>query len=144
MRIAFADAIGGVLLVRHIVLRPMAYPAALIGFPIYWLGDLVTLYGGLRAFGVTIAVAPLVLAYTTSYVATALPLPFAGAGGIEAALTLTLHLVGVPLAPALLGVLVYRLFSLWLPIIPALLFLPAIESLEEDVEEVSRRARHAA
>lgn len=144
LRIAFADAIGGVLLVRHIVLRPMAYPAALIGFPIYWLGDLVTLYGGLRAFGVTIGVAPLVLAYTTSYVATALPLPFAGAGGIEAALTLTLHLVGVPLAAALLGVLVYRLFSLWLPIVPALLFLPSIESLEKDVEAVSRRARHAA
>jgi len=42
LRIAFADAIGGVLLVRHIVLRPISYPAALIGSAamlLAWLGD---------------------------------------------------------------------------------------------------------
>lgn len=140
VRTAFADAIGGVVLVRHVVARPSRYPAALIGFPIYWFGDIVALYGGLRAFGVEIAVAPLVLAYTTAYIATALPLPFAGAGGIEASMTLTLHAVGVPLAPALLGVLVYRLFSLWLPIVPALAVLPSIEHLERDVQRATRKS----
>jgi hypothetical protein len=51
----------------------------------------------------------------SGYVATALPLPGGGSGGIEAALAFSLHAVGVPLAPALLGVLVYRFFHLLAP-----------------------------
>jgi uncharacterized membrane protein YbhN (UPF0104 family) len=134
LRIAFADAIGGVVLVRHVLARPRAYLAAILGFHVYWIGILVTFYGSLKAFGVTIAPSTLLLAFATGYVATALPLPAGGSGGIEASLTLTLHLVGVPLAPALLAVLVYRLFTLWLPVLPALAFLPTVSRLERDLE----------
>jgi uncharacterized membrane protein YbhN (UPF0104 family) len=135
LRIAFADAIGGVVLVRHALARPRAYPAAILGFHVYWIGILVTFYGSLKAFGVTVEPATLVLAFATGYVATALPLPAGGSGGIEASLTLTLHLVGVPLAPALLAVLVYRLFTLWLPVLPALAVLPTVGRLERDLEQ---------
>ena len=34
-------------------------------------------------------------------------------------MTFALVWVGVPLAPALLGVVTYRLFNFWLPVIPA-------------------------
>ncbi len=39
-------------------------------------------------------------------------------------MTFALVWVGVPLAPALLGVVTYRLFNFWLPVIPALAALP--------------------
>ncbi len=42
-------------------------------------------------------------------------------------MTYAVHALGVPLAPALLGVIVYRLFTFWLLTIPAginLLLLP--------------------
>jgi uncharacterized membrane protein YbhN (UPF0104 family) len=62
----------------------------------------------------------LVLAYATGYAATVLPLPFAGVGGVDAAMTFALTAVGLPLARALVAVAVYRLFGFWLPTIPAL------------------------
>lgn len=139
LRNGFADAVGGVVFVRAIVSRPHRYPGAVLGFPVYWLGDLVTLYGALRAFtGAGIALAALVLAYATGYAATALPLPAGGAGGIEAALSFALHVVGIALAPAVLAALVYRFFTFWLPIGPALAFLPTLGRLSEDLESVRR------
>jgi uncharacterized membrane protein YbhN (UPF0104 family) len=142
-RIAFAEAVGGVLLVRHVLARPRAHPAAILGFHVYWIGILVTFYGSLKAFGVTIEPAALLLAFATGYVATGLPLPAGGSGGIEASLTLTLHLVGAPLAPALLAVLVYRLFTLWLPVLPALALLPTVNRLERDLQQRPRGSRGA-
>ena len=127
------DAIGGVGLVRHMVARPLAHAGGLLGFPLYWLGDLITLYAGLRCFGVSVDATPLVLAYTTAYVLTALPLPAGGAGSMEAVIALTLHAVGVPLAPALLAAFVYRIFAFWLPIVPALALLPTVPKLTEEL-----------
>lgn len=131
----FADAVRGLVFVRALVARPAAYPAGVFGLAVYWIGDLLCLYGGLRAFGEAVPVASLVLGYATGYVATALPLPAGGAGGVDASLTFALHAVGVPLAPALLGVFAYRLFNFWLPIVPALLALPAVRGLADDLEE---------
>ena len=47
VRAAFADAIGGVVLVRRVLSRPRRYPAAMLGFPLYWAGDILTLYAAL-------------------------------------------------------------------------------------------------
>ncbi len=143
IRAVFADAIGGVALVRHLFAHPFRYPAGAAGFAVYWAGDLLTLYAGLRAFGARVDLASLVVAYATSYIATAIPLPAGGAGGIEASLALTLNAVGVPLVPAVLGVLVYRLFSFWLPIVPALAFVPTVKQLRRDVEHAGRAGEDA-
>src|SRR6266516_1038463 len=116
VRAGLADAIGGVVLVRYLVNHPRRHVHALLGFPVYWLADILTLYAALRAFEVHAALAPLVLAYTTAYVVTSLPLPAGGAGGVEAGLAFSLHAIGIPLAPALLATLLYRFFTLWLPI----------------------------
>jgi uncharacterized membrane protein YbhN (UPF0104 family) len=140
VRIGFADAIGGVALVRHLVAHAPRYVGALSGFVVYWTGDILTLYAALRAFGVHPEVVSLVLAYTTGYVATGIPLPAGGAGGIDAAVVLTLTAVGIPLAPAVLGVLVYRGFSFWLPVVPALAFLPTLRRLQRDIDEADRTA----
>jgi uncharacterized membrane protein YbhN (UPF0104 family) len=134
-----ADAIGGVVVVRHLVTHPRAHPAGVFGFALYWFGHLLTLYAALRAFTDTrLVLAALVLAFATGYVATALPLPGGGSGGIEAALAFSLHSVGVPLAPALLSVLVYRFFTFWLPILPALVLLPTVKQLNRELPQLAR------
>lgn len=141
VRKGLADAIGGVLVVRHVLARPHRYVAGVAGFPVYWFGHLLTLYAGLRAFtGEHVPLAALVLAFATGYVATALPLPGGGSGGIEAAMTFSLHAVGLELAPALLGVVLYRVFTFWLPVIPALLLLPTVRSLNDELPATPREA----
>jgi uncharacterized membrane protein YbhN (UPF0104 family) len=135
-----ADAIGGVFVVRHLVAHPRRHSAGILGFSVYWFGHLFTLYAALRAFGVQgIEVAPLVLAFATGYVATALPLPGGGSGGIEAALAFSLRALGVPLAPALLAALVYRFFTFWLPIVPALALIPSVKRLDSELSHLPKR-----
>jgi uncharacterized membrane protein YbhN (UPF0104 family) len=76
---------------------------------------------------------PLVLAYTTAYAVTSLPLPAGGAGGVEAGLAFSLKAIGVPLASALLATLVYRFFTLWLPIALAAVAVPQVKRLAEEL-----------
>jgi uncharacterized membrane protein YbhN (UPF0104 family) len=132
-RAAFADAIGGVVLVRYLVAHARQHWQAFGGFVVFWAGDIFTMWTALKAFGVDVALAPLVLAYTTAYVITSLPLPAGGAGGVEAGLAFTLTAVGVPLVPALLATLVYRVYTLWLPIGVAAVFLPQVPKLSEEL-----------
>ena len=140
LRKGLADAIGGVVVVRHLVLNPRKHPSAVFGFAVYWFGHLLTLYAALRAFTQsTVVLAALVLAFATGYVATALPLPGGGSGGIEAALAFSLHAVGVPLAPALLSALVYRFFTFWLPLLPALALLPSVKRLNNELPRFARQ-----
>jgi uncharacterized protein (TIRG00374 family) len=87
---------------------------------VYWVGDVACLWAALQSVGRPLPLAELVLAYATGYAATILPLPFGGVGGVEAAMTYALTAVGVPLAPALVAVAVYRLFGFWVPTVPAL------------------------
>ena len=140
-RAVLSDSIGGVVIVRHLLRRPLAHPAALLGFPLYWAGDVLILYAALRAFGVHPHPAPLVLAYATGFVITALPLPAGGSGGVEAGLTFALNSLGIAVAPALLATLVYRAFTLWLPIAPALALLPQVRTLDRELPQVSRAAK---
>jgi uncharacterized membrane protein YbhN (UPF0104 family) len=140
-RSAFSDAVGGVVIVRDLLHRPLRHSAALLGFPLYWAGDVLTLYAALRAFDVHPPLAPLVLAYATGFVVTALPLPAGGSGGVEAGLTFSLNAVGIPLAPALLATLVYRAFTLWLPVGPALALLPQVRALDRELPLVPRASK---
>jgi uncharacterized membrane protein YbhN (UPF0104 family) len=141
LRLGFAEAVGGLLIVRRILLHPLHHPAGFGGFGIYWLGQLLALWASLRAFGYTAPPDLLVLAYATGYVITALPLPSGGAGGVDAALVLSLTAVGVPLATALLAVAAYRVFSFWLPMLPAVALLPGLGSLRSDLRHVAEGAR---
>jgi uncharacterized membrane protein YbhN (UPF0104 family) len=137
-RAILANSVGGVVIVRRLLRRPFAHPAALLGFPLYWAGDVLILYAALRAFGVHPHPAPLALAYATGFAITALPLPAGGSGGVEAGLTFALNSVGIPVAPALLATLVYRAFTLWLPIAPALALLPQVRTLDRELPLVPR------
>jgi uncharacterized membrane protein YbhN (UPF0104 family) len=137
LRVALADAIGGLVYVRPALRHPLRHRTGLLGYSLYWAGDMLTLYACLRAFGEDLGIVALVLTYATAYVATALPLPVGGAGGVDAAFTLTLTAVGIPLAPALLVAVTYRGVSFWLPIAPALAMVPTAPRLARDLRSIA-------
>jgi uncharacterized membrane protein YbhN (UPF0104 family) len=133
-----SDAIGGVVIVRHMLAQTRTHLGGVFGFAIFWAGDILTLYAALRAFDVHPALPALVVAYSTAYVVTMLPLPAGGSGGIEAGLAFSLNSLGIPLAQALVATLVYRFFTLWLPILPAALAATQIRKLDEELPRLSR------
>lgn len=133
---ALDNAVSGVVLVRHLLAHPFRYRGGAVGYPIYWAGDMLTLYAAVRAFGGAVSPIALILAYATGYVITSLPLPAGGAGGVEAAVALALHAVGVSLASALLGVFLYRVITFWLPVLPALALIPSMRRLNASLRHV--------
>ena len=124
-----AHGVEALSLVRNLVLRPVPYGLAFLGITLYWVGDIACLWAALRTFSVHVSWPALIVAYATGYVASRRSLPAGGAGVVEVLMTFALVWVGLPLAPALAGVLLYRLFNFWLPIVPALVFLPTVKRL---------------
>ena len=57
----------------------------------------------------------------TGYALTRRTLPLGGAGAVDALLPFALSWCGISLAAAVLAVFTYRVFNLWLPILPAAL-----------------------
>jgi uncharacterized membrane protein YbhN (UPF0104 family) len=112
------------------LVRSRRHVLASIGTLAYWTGDIFCLWATLHAFSPTPPVAQLVVAYSTGYALTRRALPLGGAGIVEALLPFALGWLKIALAPALVAVFVYRLINLWLPIIPALVGLPAVHRLE--------------
>lgn len=88
----------------------------------YWIGDIASLWAALHAVGARPGMPALVLAYATGYLAQSLPIPFIATGGVDAATTFLLHMLGVPLELALAGVVVHRVFAFWLPVVPGAAF----------------------
>jgi Lysylphosphatidylglycerol synthase TM region len=97
---------------------------AFAGATVYWAGDVLCLWAALKPFGAAPAVASVVLAHAVGYVLTRRTLPLAGAGIVEVLMPLTLLSAGAPFAGAVAGVFVYRIFNLWLPLLPAAAALP--------------------
>lgn len=136
----FADAVDAVAIVRRVLGRPQAHLEALGGAVLYWAGDMITLWAGLAAFDVYLEPIALVLGYATGYAVTMLPLPAGGVGGVDAAMTYALTLVGVTLGPALLGVFAYRFFSFWLPFLPGVVAGATLRGVYERLPRVPHPA----
>ena len=109
-----------------------------VGNLAYWAGDIFCLWAALQIVNSRLSVAALVLAYSGGYVLTRRALPAGGAGLVEVALTLALVGMGMHSVPALVGVIIYRLFNFWLPIVPALIILPALRDLRARFREADR------
>lgn len=115
-----AQALESIHVLRSLfVLRHAAGP---VGAALYWFGDIVCLWACLHAFTHgTPSVTLLLIGYATGYALTRRTLPFGGAGAVEALLPFALSWTGISLAAAVIGVLAYRVFNFWLPIVPAAL-----------------------
>ncbi len=136
LRVAFAHFVRGLLILRSLLLAPpREHGLGVLGTGLYWAGDIACLWGALAFFGnPRLSVPALIIGYATGYVLTRRSLPAGGAGVVEIALTFALFWVGLPFVRAMLGVVVYRLFNLWLPIVPALALMPPIDELRRDFD----------
>lgn len=140
VRRLFSDTVAGCVTVRELFMNPRKHGLGVLGNVLYWFGDIFCLWAALQFVGVEISASLLVLAYSGAYVFTRRALPAGGAGVVELALTVALVGMGVRFAPALVGVVVYRLFNFWLPIIPALALMPAIRDLRERFHKAEQTA----
>ncbi|HVP76060.1 MAG TPA: lysylphosphatidylglycerol synthase transmembrane domain-containing protein [Gaiellaceae bacterium] len=114
-----AQALESVHVLRCLVTRPR-HVAAPLGTAVYWFGDIVCLWACLHAFTHGTPSVPLLLiGYATGYALTRRTLPLAGAGAVEALLPFALSWMGIALPAAVLAVFMYRVFNLWLPMVPA-------------------------
>ncbi len=134
VRKGFATAVVALVRTRAIVCAPQRHVPIIAGALGYWCTDIACLAIGLRAFDVHVGLGTIVLGYTTGYVANILPLPTGGVGGIDAAMTFALHLLGVRLEDALAGVVAYRFVGFWLPTIPGVLALIRLPRLGRTLE----------
>jgi uncharacterized membrane protein YbhN (UPF0104 family) len=112
------DAIDGLL---DLLRSWSTAPVALFGMALYWAGEITALGGCIGIFAHRRgAVALMIVGYATGYALTRRSLPLAGAGIVEALMPFALTWVGFPLASAVLAVIAYRVFNMWLPMIPAM------------------------
>ena len=100
-----------------------------LGSAVYWFGDIFCLWACLQAFTHgSPDISLLLLGYATGYALTRRTLPLGGAGAVDALLPFALSWCGISLAAAVLAVFTYRIFNLWLPIVPAALGLRRMRS----------------
>ncbi len=93
---------------------------ALLGALGWWAFDVGVLLACLKAFGGDPAIAVVVMAYFVGMLANTLPVP-GGIGAVDGGMIGALIGFGVDSGLAIVGVLSYRLFAFWIPIIPGVL-----------------------
>lgn len=149
IRKALAGAVAGLMFARSVLSLPRPDPRAFWGAVVYWTADVACLWAALGAVGADVSLHGVALAYATAYIAMLLPLPTGGYGAIDAAATFALTVLGVPLAEAVAGVIVWRVFNFWLPTLPGLVELARAQGLgrrlaEENGEREPRAGTGAA
>lgn len=107
-------------------------PLAFAGMLLYWAAEIAALGGCIDVFGHRRgAVAVMIVGYATGYALTRRSLPLAGAGVVEALMPFALSWVGLPLAASVLAVIAYRVFNLWLAMIPAVVTLRHLDRKDD-------------
>jgi uncharacterized membrane protein YbhN (UPF0104 family) len=110
---------------------------------LYWLFDIAAFYGAVRMVDLRPNLGEIVLAYATGYALTRRSMPLGGAGITEVLMTFALHWVGEPVVPALVAVVIYRVFNFMLPAIPAFVARSKVQPLLRAAES-DRPARQRA
>jgi uncharacterized membrane protein YbhN (UPF0104 family) len=116
-----ARALDGIAQTVDLVRDVRAGLLALLGMAVYWTADIFVLWACLAVFWPhgTPSVTLIVLGYASGYALTRRSLPLAGAGAVEMMLPFALMWTGIALPAAIVCVFIYRVFNLWLPLVPA-------------------------
>ena len=131
-RAALRHALDAVNMLRHVASQGAEHGGAFVGTTLYWVGDIGCLWASIRVFHDSPDLAALVIGYATGYALTRRTLPLGGAGSVEALVSFALAWTGIPLAKAVLAVCAYRLFNLWLPLLPAAVGLRQLKRWRQD------------
>ena len=142
-RKTLAAAVRGIIVARRTLEPGRVNMPAVAGAVVYWAADVACLWAALRAIGAEVSLTGVALAYATAYIALLFPLPTGGYGAIDAAATFTLTVLGLPLAEAVVGVVVWRFFNFWLPTIPGLIELGRSGNLGRHLAEDNSPAQGA-
>jgi hypothetical protein len=118
------DVLGAIAILFQLAREWRTHWVGFVGSAVYWAGDVLCLGACLEPFHATPPIAAIILAHAVGYVLTRRTLPLAGAGIVEVLMPLTLVAAGAPFPGAILGVFAYRIFNLWLPLLPAAAALP--------------------
>jgi uncharacterized membrane protein YbhN (UPF0104 family) len=130
-RSVLRHALDALHVLRRLAVQPREHAGAFLGTTLYWVADVACLWACLRAFHDSPDLAALVIGYATGYALTRRTLPLGGAGSVEALVPFALAWSGVGLASAVLAVAAYRIFNLWLPLVPAAVGLRHIKRWRE-------------
>jgi hypothetical protein len=118
------------LVVFDLLLRPGRSGLAVAGMLLYWGGDMFGLWATTAAFGYHMSAEGVIVGLASAMILTRRTAPLGGAGLLTVAMIPCLwYASGVPFAAATLGVLLYTLLTLWVPLVPGLLSLPALREL---------------
>lgn len=131
----FLDSID---LVRQMFRHPVRHGIGPAGMILFWLADLFGAWCAMAAFGFQMEGAAFVLGFATGAVFTRRTGPLGGAGVLMAALPATLWYTGAPLATAVVGIFVFRVFTMWLPMPFAFAALPTLRQLGHQRVEGAR------
>jgi undecaprenyl-diphosphatase len=113
--------------IAAIARTPTKLVALFTGSAVVTLGYTAAMLTSLAAFGVDVPVAEAVFVYLAgAAVSSAAPTP-GGVGATEAALVAGYTAIGVAAAPAFAAVLLFRLITFWLPILPGWLALVSLQ-----------------
>jgi uncharacterized membrane protein YbhN (UPF0104 family) len=118
-RTALRQGLDAVQMLKNLASQGADHGGAFLGTTLYWVGDVGCLWASLRAFHDSPDIAALIIGYATGYALTRRTLPLGGAGSVEALVSFALAWTGIPLDKAVLAVCTYRIFNLWLPLLPA-------------------------
>jgi uncharacterized membrane protein YbhN (UPF0104 family) len=107
------------------------------GLAAYLAFDVMILWAGFRAFGVTVPLAVVWMAYLIGELGGLIPIP-GGIGGVDLGLVGMLVVYGVRLAPAAAAVLAYRAIALWVPaVIGSVAFVILRRTLRNEADKIA-------
>ena len=122
-----ARTLRGITILSELARTGPGGPLAWLGMALYWGLDIAGFFAAIHFIGLPSNLGEVVVAYATGYALTRRTMPLGGAGITEVLMTLALHWAGQPIPAALAAVVVYRVFNLLLPAVPALLVTPQVE-----------------
>lgn len=115
-----------------VVQNPAKLAVGVGGAVLLCLTNILCLWAAIHAFHAENGISFANIAFvwlTTSAIGSIIPTP-GGTGGVEAAMTFALSALGMPIALATPSVLLFRLLTLWLPVLPGWFAFTAMQKRE--------------
>ena len=122
----FLDSIH---IIKEMFIHPKPWGPAIAGMALFWAADAFAAWAGMAAFGFRMNAAQMFVGFATGMVFTRRTGPLAGAGVLALVLPLTIWVSGAPFAVAIVGIFVYRVLALMLPMPVSLAALPTLRRM---------------